>query len=270
MKTDAEMINMWLDGKSAATKRTYGHMIKELADYCDKPLGEINSSDLFRFKATLVERSANSIKLYVNTIKSLFAYCVKDGYIEKNPATQMIAPKVESRIDERILTQQEITAIVTHAKTLRDRLLIRFLYETGMRISEACSLTWRNFRTTDASCAVSVVGKGNKRRTIYFSLAFWDELQTIRTSDGPVFRSRKGGHLDPSQGWRIVRAAAQSAGLKGNVSPHWFRHSHASHALENGASLMAVRDTLGHANATITDRYLHSQPGTSSSFYITH
>jgi len=86
--------------------------------------------------------------------------------------------------------------------------------------------------------------------------------------DAPVFRSSKGGPLDPSQVLRIVQAAAARAGLPGNVSPHWLRHGHASHALERGAPVHLVATTLGHASIATTGRYAHARPTDSSSRYL--
>ncbi len=83
-----------------------------------------------------------------------------------------------------------------------------------------------------------------------------------------MFRSRRGGHLDPAQAWRIVRAAAERAGLDLPVSPHWLRHAHASHALDRGAPIHLVQATLGHASVATTGRYLHARPTDSSSRYL--
>ncbi len=87
--------------------------------------------------------------------------------------------------------------------------------------------------------------------------------------EAPVFPSRRGGgHLDPSAAWRIVRSAAACAGIEGNVSPHWLRHAHTSHALERGAPVALVRDTLGHSSVSTTNGYLHARPNDSSARYL--
>ncbi len=115
-------------------------------------------------------------------------------------------------------------------------------------------------------------GKGGKTRHVLLSAATWAELVTLRNGgdpDSPVFPSRRGGgHLDPSAAWRIVRKAAARAGIDGNVSPHWLRHAHASHALERGAPVALVRDTLGHASVSTTNGYLHARPNDSSARYL--
>ncbi|HYQ91573.1 MAG TPA: tyrosine-type recombinase/integrase, partial [Candidatus Competibacteraceae bacterium] len=74
--------------------------------------------------------------------------------------------------------------------------------------------------------------------------------------------------LDRSQVHRIVRAAARRAGLTMPVSPHWLRHAHASHALERGAPIHLVQQTLGHASVATTGVYLHARPGDSSALYL--
>ena len=86
--------------------------------------------------------------------------------------------------------------------------------------------------------------------------------------DAPVFRSAKGGALDPSQVHRIVKAAAARAGLSAAVSAHWLRHAHASHALDRGAPIHLVQATLGHSSVATTGRYLHARPNDSSSRYL--
>ncbi len=68
--------------------------------------------------------------------------------------------------------------------------------------------------------------------------------------------------------WRIVRKAARRAGIESNVSPHWFRHAHISHALDRGASMALVRDSVGHSSVSTTNGYLHARPNDSSALYL--
>ncbi|MFC3015838.1 tyrosine-type recombinase/integrase [Virgibacillus litoralis] len=87
--------------------------------------------------------------------------------------------------------------------------------------------------------------------------------------DYPVFQSQKGGrHLEPSLVHRIVKNNAEKVGFKVLPPPHWFRHAHASHALDQKAPIHLVQATLGHENVATTGRYLHSKPNESSSTYI--
>ncbi|MBI2843138.1 MAG: tyrosine-type recombinase/integrase, partial [Armatimonadetes bacterium] len=119
---------------------------------------------------------------------------------------------------------------------------------------------------------VTLYGKGGKTRAVLLSASTWQALQSIRhkaDSEAPVFPSRKGkGHLHPSQVMRIVRAAARRAGIAANVSPHWLRHAHASHALDRGCPIHLVQATLGHASVATTGKYIHARPDDSSARYL--
>ena len=103
----------------------------------------------------------------------------------------------------------------------------------------------------------------------------WKLVNSLRGAKAgpadPVFRSRKGNHggvLRPLAVLRIVRQSARTAGIALPVSPHWFRHAHASHALDRGAPIHLVQATLGHASITTTGRYLHARPNDSSSRFL--
>ena len=122
-----------------------------------------------------------------------------------------------------------------------------------------------------------VYGKGGKTRAIKLPASLWQELQSLRGNAAigePVFTSRKKkGYLKEMQANRIVKAAAKRVpGLEEavaeNVSPHWLRHAHASHAMDRGAPVHLVKETLGHANIATTGRYLHARPTDSSSLYL--
>ena len=118
---------------------------------------------------------------------------------------------------------------------------------------------------------ISVFGKGRKTRVVRLPASVWRDLLELRDNaldDEPIFRSRKRGHLTPMQVLRIVKAAAKRAKLPAGVSPHWMRHAHASHALERGATVALVQQTLGHASVATTGRYLHARPSESSSRYL--
>jgi integrase/recombinase XerD len=141
-----------------------------------------------------------------------------------------------------------------------------------VRVSEIAALTWRDLQPRTEGGQVNVFGKGSKTRTVLLPSAIWRELLRFRQHaalDAPVFVSpRTRGHLHPSSIERIVAKAAARAGLELAVSPHWLRHSHATHALERGAPIHLVAATLGHASVATTGKYLHARPTDSSSKYL--
>lgn len=143
------------------------------------------------------------------------------------------------------------------------------------RVSEVVELKWEDVtpRANDEA-QITVFGKGGKTRHILMSASMYRELLTLqgegKHTDSPyIFRSRKGGNaLDTRQAERIVTNAAKKANVKGNVSPHWLRHAHASHSLDRGAPINLVRETLGHANLATTGKYTHARPNESSSKFL--
>ena len=147
------------------------------------------------------------------------------------------------------------------------------LYVSGARVSELTGLRWRDVSENGDAGQLTLHGKGGKDRVVLLSVDTWARLVALRGDagqDDPVFRSKKGGHLTTRQVARIVKDAATRAGLENadDVSPHWFRHAHASHALDRGAPVHLVQTTLGHASLTTTSKYSHARPGDSSGRYL--
>jgi integrase len=182
-------------------------------------------------------------------------------------------PPVKAALAERIVEPEAVHRLLALEADARDHALLRLLYLGGLRVSEACALRWRDLAPRDGGGAgqVTVFGKGGKTRVVLLPAGVWRELSALRGSagqDDPVFRSAKGGHLDPSQVHRVVKAAAARAGLPPGFSAHWLRHAHASHALDRGAPVSLVQATLGHASVATTGRYLHARPNDSSARYL--
>lgn len=166
----------------------------------------------------------------------------------------------------RHLTQKEQIA-------LRNHLLLEFLYYTGARVSEVARLTWRDIKANRNGLGqVTLFGKGGKTRTILLPEVLYKDLLATRTSQerqAAVFASRKGNKpLQVRQIRKIVNDIAQDAGLEGSVSPHWLRHSHASHSLDRGAPPQLVQQTLGHQSLHTLTRYAHARPSDSSGLYL--
>jgi integrase/recombinase XerD len=154
---------------------------------------------------------------------------------------------------------------------LRNFLILRLLYLAGLRVSELCQLCWKDTVPRGETGQITVQGKGGKVRTILLPATLWEQLQQLRvdaSASDPVFRSKNGKLLERTRVFRIVKAAAQRAGINGKVSPHWLRHAHASHSLDRGAPLHLTQRTLGHSRIGTTERYLHVRPNDSSAMYL--
>lgn len=271
---DAQLVALWLHGKARTTQAAYRFEIQRFLETVEKPLRAVTLGDLHAHADSLAHLSDVARARAVNAVKSLLTFAHRLGYLPFNVGGPLQAPKVKNRLVERILAEADVLRLIAAANTPRNRPLLALLYVGGLRVSELCGLKWRDLTPRqNGQGQVTVFGKGGKTRFVLLPAKLFADILALRGDmdpDDPVFRSRKGGgHLDRSQVLRIVQAAAKRAGIAGNVSPHWLRHAHASHALDRGAPIHLVQTTLGHAGVSTTSRYLHSRPGDSSCRYLT-
>jgi integrase/recombinase XerD len=221
-----------------------------------------------------LELAASSRRSIISAVKSLLSFGNKIGVFSVNVGAPLKPPSAPDTLSERILSESQVQVMIALEQNPRNRAILRLLYYGGLRVSELCSLKWRNLQSRGAIGQVTVYGKGDKTRVVVLPGELWSQLLQLRSGAGedePVFASRKrerGGHMHRYSVDRIVKAAAKRAGIQGNVSPHWLRHAHASHALERGAKIHLVQATLGHSSVAVTSRYLHARPEESSGLYL--
>lgn len=271
---DDQLIGLWLHGRSSRhTQIAYKYEIGRMSQFAMKPLQQITLQDLQDYTDHLQDQNLkqSSINRALASIKSLFSFGHKLGYFIFDVARPLRIQSTQDELPERILTEDQIREMILHEKHPRNRAILTLLYSSGIRVSELTSLKWKHLQNRAEGGQITVHGKGGKTRTILLPLNVWNQLQSLNLQEDdnlPVFRSKRGGHLHASQVWRIVKAAAKKVGITKNVSPHWLRHGHASHALDGGASISLVQTTLGHSSISTTGRYLHARPSESSSQYI--
>jgi len=282
---DGHLIELWLHGKSENTQEAYQRDLFQFIDHVDLPLPHVRLGDLQDWADHLEARglapATRSRKL--GTVKSLFSFGHRIGYLIYNVGAAISGPKVPNRLAERILPEEKLQRIIALESDLRNHALLRLFYVSGGRVSEVADLRWRALQERRAEAdtitgQVTFQGKGEKTRTVLLTSATWDVLvalsheemsQGFGALEDAVFRSQKtDGPLSRSQLWRIVRGATRNAGIKEDVSPHWFRHAHASHALDRGAPAHLVQQTLGHQSLATTSRYTHARPDDSSGQYL--
>jgi integrase/recombinase XerD len=262
--SDGQLIELWLHGRSLHTQRAYAGDIarflggagKSLPGFADS-LGGLAPASRYRI---------------LSAVKSLLAFGHRIGYLAFDVGRVLRLPSVRDRLAERILPEADVHRILSLEPNERNRALLLLLYASGVRVSEACGLCWRDVQANGDGAQVTVFGKGGKTRAIQLPPSVARVLTKLRGKageDAPVFPSRKhGAALRPLAVLRIVRQAARRAGIDAAVSPHWLRHAHASHALDRGAPIHLVQATLGHASITTTGRYLHARPADSSSRFL--
>jgi integrase/recombinase XerD len=272
-ETDAQVVELWLHGRSHHTQRAYRTNMKRIATLVSKPFHDVTLSDLQAFADTLTSSrlAPASVHRSLSAIKSLFSFAHGLGYLPFDVAKPLRLPGFRDGLADRILEEGDVQRMLALEKHPRNHVLLTILYAAGLRVSELCSLKWAHLQSRNEAGQITVCGKRDKTRTILLPTSVWNKLQTLRANsldEAPVFRSRKKGHLAPSHVWRIVRKAARRAGITKDVSCHWLRHGHASHALDRGAPISLVQATLGHASIATTGRYLHARPTESSSTYL--
>jgi site-specific recombinase XerD len=263
--TDDQLLALWLHGRAPLTIRAYRREAARFRSFVAKPLRLVTLGDLQAFADSLDGKPGTRSRVLA-TIKSLLSFATKLGALRFNVGAALRAPTYRETLADRILSEADVARMLalTHG---RNHALLRLAYAGGLRVAELVALRWSDLADAeDETLFVTVLGKGGKARTVRVSAATGYIVRALRgeaLSDGHVFAGRRGG-LNASQAWRIVRAAARRAGIKKDVSPHFLRHAHASHALERGVKVTVIRDTLGHSSIAITDRYAHARPEESS------
>jgi integrase/recombinase XerD len=271
-KNDETMLALWLDGRSPGTRRAYEGDARAFLVLTGKPIRAVTLGDVQAFGASLAGMASASRARKLSAVKSLLSFAHRVGFVPFNVGAPVKLPPVKATLAERIMDEADLQRMLALESHPRNAALLRLIYGAGLRISEACGLMWRDLQARDSGGQATVYGKGGKTRAVLIPASIWTALTHLRrdaSPDAPVFLSNKRGALDPSQVHRIVKAAAARAGLPPEVSAHWLRHAHASHALDRGAPIHLVQSTLGHASVATTGRYLHARPNDSSSRYLT-
>jgi integrase/recombinase XerD len=261
--SDEQAIALWLHGKSSHSARAYRSDMASFQRLVGKPLAATTLADLQLFADSINMRAPASQKRILASVKSLLTFCHKIGYLPFNVGAALTQKRPKNTLAERILTREAVLKMLVLETGPRNRALLQFLYETGCRVSEVCSLEWKDLQSREQAAQATIFGKGGKTRTVLFSADLYAALAELRNEAGgntPVFPSKSGRHLDQPAVFRLIREAAVKAGISSPVSPHWLRHACASHALDAGAPISLVKAQLGHASLETTSVYLHARP----------
>lgn len=283
--SDNQMVSMWLYGKSPNTQKAYAPIIAAFRTFVGKPLQQTTLFDLQAFVSN-ISGSRDKQALTINALKSLFTFASDLNYLPVNIGKALKAPKARSELASRILTEEDVLCLINSETDSRNHAILRLLYHAGLRVSEIVGLKWGDIHKAKEGAILDVFGKGDEQRYVPISQAMHEELKSLDGanlgSDRYVFQGRKskGGTLpmDTRHIERLVEDAAIRCDLetyhdgsgkkRSRVSPHWFRHANASHALDNGAAIHVVKDSLGHASLVTTTRYAHVKPGVGTSQYL--
>jgi len=235
--------------------------------------------DYLQKRSNLLSKRTQSRIL--SSLGSFFSWLILEGEREDNPIDKVDRPKLGKYLPE-VLSVEEIDAIMNSVdesgwQGLRDRAILEVLYGCGLRVSEACSLLISHVYLEDGF--VRVVGKGNKERLVPIggmAAEAFEAYLAIRPEpaepafDDVAFLNRFYRPLSRISVFNMVKAQAQKAGITKEISPHTFRHSFATHLIENGADLRIVQEMLGHESILTTEIYTHIDTRTWQSSIMAH
>ena len=281
------------EGLADTSIAEYTRIVRLFLRACPNPIS-VQTDDFLRFFAQHRWSPATK-QLAFSALKRFFCYLVAEGYRESNPLTIFQPPKAPKPLP-RFLSQAEVTQLLDNLNgvwiygrkrklrrlrlPIRDAAILELLYATGMRVGELVRLKVSDI-DLDAQ-TVRVFGKGGKERLAFFGriakerLAAWLAerqrwLQRKGIASSWLFIGKKTPHKPL---WRetVIRLVNRySVAVIGKrISPHWLRHSFATHLLERGANIIAIAAFLGHAKLTTTERYCHITPALLRAQYAFH
>lgn len=206
----------------------------------------------------------------ISGLKSFFGYLVFEDYRTDNPLDLIESPKIGRKLPDTI-SENEINQLIaaidlSKAEGERNRAMLETLYGCGLRVSELIGLKLSDLYFEEDF--IKVTGKGDKQRFVpisdinkkYINIYRKEVRVHLKIQEGfqdILFLNRRGKQLTRAMIFTIVKDLAEHIGLRKNISPHTFRHSFATHLLENGADLRSIQQMLGHESITTTEVYMH-------------
>ena len=215
------------------------------------------------------EISPRSINRKLSSLKSFYKFVMRNGILSKSPMAKVLAPKTSTRLPvfvektgiERLLNDIEFPDTF---EGKRDKMVIELFYNTGMRRSELLNLKETDIDSYQAQ--IKVLGKGNKERIIPIQPQLRDGLKvyitfkntTISHPSAFLFVNSEGKQLAPSNIYQLVKKYLNLVTTVDKKSPHVLRHTFATHLMNNGADINAVKELLGHTSLAATQVYTHN------------
>tara|TARA_B100000925_G_C21981046_1_gene462337 strand:+ start:641 stop:1540 length:900 start_codon:yes stop_codon:yes gene_type:complete len=263
-------------GLSENSIKSYSYDIQNLLRYINKYNKKLKLKDcdkkfiqefIYKFSKNINSRSQARL---LSSLKSFFNYMVFEGYTKTSPMELIESPKILSKLPE-VLSSEEVETLINNSELnkgngVRNSAILETLYGSGLRVSELINLKLSDIHSDDKLLLIQ--GKGNKQRLVPLGSICESKINKYlnnvrilkkikKTSSDIVFLNRNGNQLTRATIFNIVKEAQNRSNINKIVSPHTFRHSFATHLLENGADLRSIQMMMGHENITTTEIYTH-------------
>ena len=267
---------------SPNTVASYTSDVREFLDATPAPPADISPEEVMKYVAERTDDvSKRTQARLLSSLRSFFDWMILEGDRKENPCDKVEHPKLGRYLPE-VLSVEEVEAIMesvdlTAPSGLRDRAILEVLYGCGLRVSEAVTLKVSDIFLEDGF--VRVIGKGDKQRVVPLGEIAADAVVAYLASrpepyddaSGEVlFLNRFGKPLSRVSVFNMVKKQAMLAGVRKEISPHTFRHSFATHMIENGADLRVVQEMLGHESILTTEIYTHIDTSTWQATVLEH
>lgn len=257
-----------IDGLSAKTLKNYREMLGAFAAQVDKPAARITADDIREYIGYLTENRGlkdSSIQTHINTLRSFFGWLDTEDHIKRNPMRKIKSLKIDRAKARRPLTAEQLERLRDGCRTYKEKALVEFLVSTGCRLGELVGI--RVDAVDWQGRSVVVRGKGNKERTVYFSvrakLMLQEHLAQRRGGEALFASSRAPyGAMKPRAIEKALQKIGERAGEPMRIHPHLMRHTFASNALNAGMDITIIQHLLGHTDPKTTLIYAELAPRT--------
>lgn len=262
---------------SENTLDAYIRDIRKLKEYAEEDLGNVGPNTIgyenlqeYIFNLSKQKFSERSQARWISSIKAFFKFLLEDEYREDNPASLLEGPKLGLYLPDT-LSLPDINRIISAIEVnsdlgKRNQCIIEVLYGCGLRVSELIDLKISNINFKEQY--IKVNGKGNKTRFVpladYTADLLENYIQEVRSKskinkkyEDTLFLNSRGTSMSRVIVFLIIKELTDKAGVSKKISPHTFRHSFATHLLQNGADLRYIQEMLGHSSITTTEIYTH-------------
>jgi integrase/recombinase XerC len=229
-------------------------------------VSEISFQIVRSWIASLLEKGVTprSVNRKISTLKTYFKFLIRENVILESPMLKIVAPKSKKRLPV-FIEENQIENLLNEVEFdegfigERDKLIIELFYVTGIRLSELINI--KIFDINFSNSLIKVLGKRNKERLIPLSINIVNELQTFvkkHNLNNYLFTNLGGTKVYTKLVYRVVKKYIGKISSVNKKSPHILRHTFATHMLNNGADINAIKELLGHANLSATQVYMHN------------